>query len=160
MTRPPWRPATLCVHGPHVSGGGAPLVAPIVRSSIFRLDDAIYAERAAGHPEKTHVYTRETNPTLERVEGRLAALEGAERALVFASGMAALHAILMALVLIYSSNLCACLTHYGTTPAPIYYGANYVSQARWWTIGLAVSVQHILVWGIVGALWWKMLGWW
>ena len=96
MTRPAWRSATLCVHGPHVPGGGTPLVAPIVRSSIFRLDDAIYAERAAGHPERTHVYTRETNPTLERVEGRLAALEGAERALVFASGMAALHAILMA----------------------------------------------------------------
>ena len=68
--------------------------------------------------------------------------------------------LLTALVLIYSSNLCACLTHYGTTPAPIYFGANYVSQARWWTIGLIVSVQHILVWGIVGALWWKVLGWW
>jgi DASS family divalent anion:Na+ symporter len=68
--------------------------------------------------------------------------------------------VLSALVLIYSSNLCACLTHYGTTPAPIYFGSNYVSQARWWTIGLVVSVQHIVVWGVMGALWWKVLGWW
>jgi DASS family divalent anion:Na+ symporter len=68
--------------------------------------------------------------------------------------------LLTALVLIYSSNLCACLTHYGTTPAPIYYGASYVTQTRWWTIGFLISVQHILVWGVVGAVWWKMLGWW
>jgi DASS family divalent anion:Na+ symporter len=68
--------------------------------------------------------------------------------------------LLSALVLIYSSNLCACLTHYGTTPAPIYYGSGYVTQARWWTMGLVVSVQHVVLWGAVGALWWKMLGWW
>jgi DASS family divalent anion:Na+ symporter len=68
--------------------------------------------------------------------------------------------LLSALVLIYSSNLCACLTHYGTTPAPIYYGSGYVTQTRWWTIGLIVSVQHVLLWGGAGALWWKMLGWW
>jgi DASS family divalent anion:Na+ symporter len=68
--------------------------------------------------------------------------------------------LLSALVLIYSSNLCACLTHYGTTPAPIYYGSGYVTQARWWTMGFVVSVQHIVIWGGVGALWWKLLGWW
>lgn len=96
MNRRAPRPATLCIHGTRNRTGGTPLVAPIVRSSIFQLDDAIYAERAAGHPERTHVYTRETNPTLEAVEARLAALEGAQRALVFASGMAALHAVLMA----------------------------------------------------------------
>ena len=68
--------------------------------------------------------------------------------------------LLAALVLVYSSNLCACLTHYGTTPAPIYYGANYVTQGRWWTIGFMVSVLHIVVWGVIGAMWWKVLGWW
>jgi DASS family divalent anion:Na+ symporter len=68
--------------------------------------------------------------------------------------------LLATLVLAYSSNLCASLTHYGTTPAPIYFGAGYVTQARWWRIGLTVSVAHILVWSVVGALWWKALGWW
>jgi DASS family divalent anion:Na+ symporter len=68
--------------------------------------------------------------------------------------------LLAALTLVYFSNLCACLTHYGTTPAPIYYGANYVTQARWWTIGLMVSVLHVLSFTLVGGVWWKVLGWW
>jgi len=33
------------------------------------------------------------------------------------------------------SNLAAALTHYGTTPAPIYFGAGYVSQTTWWRVG-------------------------
>jgi cystathionine beta-lyase/cystathionine gamma-synthase len=89
------RPATLCVHaGP--GSAGAPLVPPIVRSSTFRLDDEVYAERAAGRAAHTLCYARETNPTVEAAEARVAALEGAERSLVFASGQAALHALLMA----------------------------------------------------------------
>lgn len=90
------RPATLCLHsGPHRSPG-SPLVAPIVRSSTFVCDDHVYAERAAGHGDRTACYSRETNPTLEVVEERLAGLEGAQRALLFASGQAALHALLLA----------------------------------------------------------------
>jgi DASS family divalent anion:Na+ symporter len=68
--------------------------------------------------------------------------------------------LLAVLILAYASNLCAALTHYGTTPAPIYFGAGYVTQTRWWRIGGTVSVAHILVWSVVGAFWWKALGWW
>jgi len=89
------RPATLCVHA-DPGGPGTPLTPPIVRSSIFRLDDRTYAARAAGRAERSLCYTRETNPTIEAVEQRIARLEGAERTLVFASGQAALHALLMA----------------------------------------------------------------
>ena len=90
------RPATLCLHSGPRRAPGAPLVAPIVRSSTFVCDDRTYAERAAGHGDRSRCYSRETNPTLEVVEERLAALEGAERALTFASGQAALHALLLA----------------------------------------------------------------
>jgi DASS family divalent anion:Na+ symporter len=31
----------------------------------------------------------------------------------------------------YFSNLSAGLTHYGTTPGPIYFGADYVSRQKW-----------------------------
>lgn len=68
--------------------------------------------------------------------------------------------LLTAMILVYMSNLCASLTHYGTTPAPILFGAGYVSQGRWWRIGLAVSVAHMAVWTVVGMAWWKLLGWW
>ncbi len=67
---------------------------------------------------------------------------------------------LTVLLLAYFANLSAGLTHYGTTPAPIYFGLGYVTQKRWWTIGLIASVINILIWSIVGTLWWKVLGWW
>ncbi len=67
---------------------------------------------------------------------------------------------LAVLMLAYFSNLNAGLTHYGTTPAPIYFGAGYVKQRTWWTVGLVASVVNILIWSIVGLAWWKLLGWW
>ena len=67
---------------------------------------------------------------------------------------------LAVLSLAYFSNLDASLTHYGTTPAPIYFGADYVSQRRWWLLGLLVSVPNILIWTIAGFGWWKILRWW
>lgn len=67
---------------------------------------------------------------------------------------------LAVLSLAYFSNLNASLTHYGTTPAPIWFGAGYVKQRTWWWLGLVVSVPNILIWTIVGFVWWKLLGWW
>lgn len=69
-------------------------------------------------------------------------------------------AYLAVLLLAYFSNLSASLTHYGTTSAPIYFGSGYVSQKKWWHVGLLMSVPNILVWSTVGLLWWKLLGWW
>ena len=67
---------------------------------------------------------------------------------------------LAVLALAYSSNLCASLTHYGTTTAPIYFGAQYVSQREWWRLGFVTSLVTIALWGTLGPLWWKVLGWW
>ena len=67
---------------------------------------------------------------------------------------------LAVLSLAYFSNLDASLTHYGTTPAPIYFGAGYVKQRTWWLLGLLVSLPNILIWTIFGFGWWKILGWW
>lgn len=67
---------------------------------------------------------------------------------------------LVVLVLTFFANLSAGLTHYGTTPAPIYFGTGYVTQRNWWTIGFIASVLNIIIWSTVGAAWWKLLGWW
>jgi len=67
---------------------------------------------------------------------------------------------LAVLSLAYFSNLGASLTHYGTTPAPIYFGAGYTSQRTWWTLGLITSVTTIIIWSVVGFTWWKVLGLW
>lgn len=67
---------------------------------------------------------------------------------------------LAVLSLAYFSNLSASLTHYGTTPAPIYFGAGYTTQRTWWTLGLITSLITIAVWSIVGSVWWKVLKLW
>jgi DASS family divalent anion:Na+ symporter len=78
-------------------------------------------------------------------------------AVIIAAGAPPILAVLM---LAYFSNLGASLTHYGTTPAPIWFGAGYVKQRTWWWLGLVVSVPNILIWSAIGLLWWKILGWW
>jgi DASS family divalent anion:Na+ symporter len=67
---------------------------------------------------------------------------------------------LAVLSLAYFSNLDASLTHYGTTPAPIYFGAGYVKQKTWWKLGLITSFITIAIWVILGFTWWKVLKLW
>jgi len=96
---PVHRLATRCVQAGYRATASSPgVVTPIERSSTFLADDQVYALRGSGAQAEALLYTRETNPTLERLEARIAALEGAERALSFASGMAALHAALLSMV--------------------------------------------------------------
>lgn len=68
--------------------------------------------------------------------------------------------LLAAATLAYASNLSAALTNYGTTTAPIYFGANYVTQRDWWRLGFFVSLGTLTIWTSVGLVWWKVLGWW
>ncbi|MFN8581028.1 MAG: anion permease [Gemmatimonadaceae bacterium] len=75
---------------------------------------------------------------------------------VIAAGAPPLMAVML---LAYFSNLCACLTHFGTTPAPIYFGAHYVTQREWWRLGFIVSLVTITIWTTLGLGWWKVLGW-
>jgi DASS family divalent anion:Na+ symporter len=67
---------------------------------------------------------------------------------------------LAVLSLAYFSNLDASLTHYGTTPGPIYFGAGYVKQRTWWKLGLLTSFLTIPIWVVLGFLWWKVLRLW
>jgi cystathionine beta-lyase/cystathionine gamma-synthase len=88
---------TRAVHGPHVGEPGA-MSTPIVHSATFSfasLDDMIAAqeERSAGA-----FYQRQGHPTIHATEERLAALEGAEAALLFPSGMGAIGSTFLALL--------------------------------------------------------------
>lgn len=68
--------------------------------------------------------------------------------------------LLAALLLAYFSNMFGGLTHYGPGPAPVLFGAGYVSIKDWWIVGAIVSVVNILIFTIVGGAWWKFLGYW
>lgn len=68
--------------------------------------------------------------------------------------------VLAALVLAFFSNLFSSMTHYGTGPAPVLFGAGYVDIGSWWKMGFVASVVNIVIWLGVGGLWWKVLGLW
>jgi DASS family divalent anion:Na+ symporter len=68
--------------------------------------------------------------------------------------------MLAALILGFFSNLFSSMTHYGTGPAPVLFGAGYVELADWWKLGALVSVVNITIWLGVGGVWWKILGLW
>ena len=79
-------------------GIGGPVSAPISRTSTFTFSSTAEMKRWAGGKSKAYIYTRYGNPSLAIAEGKIAALEGAEAAVVTASGMAAIsHALLAAL---------------------------------------------------------------
>ena len=58
------------------------------------------------------------------------------------------------------SAFMGCLTHYATGPAPIYFGAGYVSQGEFWKIGFVMSVINIICFLMIGPVWWKVVGLW
>jgi DASS family divalent anion:Na+ symporter len=68
--------------------------------------------------------------------------------------------LLAALLLGFFSNLFSSMTHYGTGPAPVLFGSRYVELGDWWRLGLVISVVNIVVWLVVGGLWWKLIGLW
>ncbi|MET3977455.1 DASS family divalent anion:Na+ symporter [Mucilaginibacter sp. UYP25] len=57
-------------------------------------------------------------------------------------------------------TLMGSLTHYGHGPAPIFFGSTYVDMKDWWKQGFFMSVLFLLVWFLVGGLWWKAIGLW
>lgn len=66
---------------------------PIFLTSSFTFDSAEHAAAVFAGEEAGNVYSRFTNPTVRAFEERLAALEGGERCVAFASGMAAITAL-------------------------------------------------------------------
>jgi divalent anion:Na+ symporter, DASS family len=58
------------------------------------------------------------------------------------------------------ANFAAGLTHYGTTPSPMFFATDYVSFRTWWKAGFVVSVVNLTVWSTIGFGWWKLIGIW
>lgn len=71
---------------------------PIFLTSSYVFDDAADAAARFAGTSEGNVYSRYTNPTVRSFEQRIAALEGGERAVGTASGMAAILSTCMALL--------------------------------------------------------------
>ncbi len=88
--------ATIAVHaGEGIDPSGA-LDPPIVMSSAFGFESAAHAAERFASGDLRGIYTRWRNPTIEVLERKMAALEGAEDAIAVASGMAAIHGAIAA----------------------------------------------------------------
>ena len=66
------------------------LVPPIYLTSTFAFPSAEYGAACFSGEEAGHFYTRISNPTLQLLEARVAALEGGSAAVAFSSGMGAI----------------------------------------------------------------------
>jgi len=83
------------------------LAAPIFQTSTFIFETAEQGERRFAGEEEGYIYSRLGNPTVKALEDRIAVLEGAEAGLAFASGMAAVSAILLALTKANDHIICS-----------------------------------------------------
>ena len=119
--RPARGPRTRAVHGDH-GGTIGPVSTPIVHSVTFSFPSlaAMDAEQERGAAGA--YYQRLGHPTVHACEERLAGLEGAEGALLFASGMAALATMFLA-YLKSGDHVVALHQSYGGTHDLLHWGA-------------------------------------
>lgn len=83
------------------------LVPPLFQTSTFTFNTAEQGEQRFAGKEPGYIYSRLGNPTVKMLEERVAAIENGEAALAFASGMAAVSAILVALTKAGDHILCS-----------------------------------------------------
>ncbi|MEM7022636.1 MAG: O-succinylhomoserine sulfhydrylase [Pseudomonadota bacterium] len=93
-----WHRRTLAVHGGHRASPFGENSEAMFLTSGFRYECAEDAAERFADRQPGYMYSRVGNPTVRMFEERLALLEGAEDAAATATGMAAVHAALMALL--------------------------------------------------------------
>lgn len=99
-----WGPATVAIHGTgKIQKAYHAVSTPIVQTSNYSFDNTdevmeFMKAKAQGRIIREHEYGRYFNPTQQEVERKLAAIEGAERAITFSSGMSALILTVLAYV--------------------------------------------------------------
>ncbi|MCV0403153.1 MAG: aminotransferase class I/II-fold pyridoxal phosphate-dependent enzyme [Chloroflexi bacterium] len=76
----------------------APVNVPIYQTSTFEVEDATELAELLEFARPGHSYTRYSNPTHAALEDALAELEGGDAALATASGMAAMHAVVLSIL--------------------------------------------------------------
>lgn len=93
-----WRLATQAVHAgkPNADPDFRPTVAPIHPSVTYSYRSMESLDEVLAGSREGYVYARYGNPTVAALEEAVAVLEGGEAALAFGSGMAAIHAALLA----------------------------------------------------------------
>jgi DASS family divalent anion:Na+ symporter len=67
---------------------------------------------------------------------------------------------LFVLMMVAASAIMMTLTHYATGTSPIIFGSGYVTMGKWWGVGLIMCLVNLVIFAVVGAIWWRVLGYW
>lgn len=105
---------TMCIQEGYKPGNSEPRIMPIYQSTTYKFDSADMLGQLFDLKVEGHMYSRISNPTLEYVEKKIAALEGGTGAMLTSSGQAA---ILMAVMNITSAGqniICSSMIYGGT----------------------------------------------
>jgi cystathionine beta-lyase/cystathionine gamma-synthase len=92
-----------------------PVNTPIYQSASFVYDTIETMDAIFGGERPGYIYTRYGNPTVAALERAVATLEAGETAVAYASGMAAIHAVLLALDVVAGVAVVAAQDLYGAT---------------------------------------------
>lgn len=65
-----------------------------------------------------------------------------------------------ALMMAAASSIMMTLTHYATGTSPIIFGSGFTTLGEWWKAGFVMSVSNMVIFVILGGIWWKFLGFW
>lgn len=84
-----WKIETKCLQEGYQPENGEPRVLPIYQSTTYKYDSTEHVAKLFDLSVPGHMYSRISNPTVECVEKKIAALEGAVGALCTSSGQAA-----------------------------------------------------------------------
>ena len=83
------KPETKCIQEGYKPKNGEPRVLPIYQSTTYKYDSSEHLGKLFDLEAPGHMYSRISNPTLECVENKIAALEGGVGAMLTASGQTA-----------------------------------------------------------------------
>jgi cystathionine beta-lyase/cystathionine gamma-synthase len=109
------RPSTDIIHGSTgVNRDADPLTTPIYETTTFLFENAAEVRAFNEGQSKKFLYSRYGNPTTVAVEQTIARVEGAESAMLLASGMAATSTALLALLQSGDEVVCSAAIYGGT----------------------------------------------
>lgn len=105
---------TKCLHAGYVPKNGEPRALPIYQSTTYKYDSTEFVGQLFDLTAEGHMYSRISNPTVDAVEKKIAALEGGVGALCTTSGQSATFIALLNL-LESGDHLVTSSTIYGGT---------------------------------------------
>jgi cystathionine beta-lyase/cystathionine gamma-synthase len=129
------RAATEIVQGSSgVNRDADPLTTPIYETTTFLFDSAADVKAYNEGRSSRFLYSRYSNPTVVAVEKTIAALEGAETAMLLSSGMAATSTALLGLLTTGDEIVCSAAIYGGTLHLLADMFPHYGIRARFATI--------------------------